>query len=95
MTSGMADGAALDLDELIHPRVEPEIASVLGEPVEGPGVTVADVLAATRYVCPALDVIDSRYEASPSPISTRSPTTPPRPRSRWGPTTPRLRAISR
>jgi 2-oxo-3-hexenedioate decarboxylase len=64
VTSGMAraDGAVLDLGELIHPRVEPEIAFVLGEPLEGPSVTVADVLAATRYVCPALDVIDSRYE---------------------------------
>jgi 2-oxo-3-hexenedioate decarboxylase len=64
VTSGMAlaDGAVLDLAELIHPRVEPEIAFVLGEGLEGPGVTVWDVLAASRYVCPALDVIDSRYE---------------------------------
>lgn len=64
VTSGMArnSGSRLLLEELIHPRVEPEIAFVLGEPLEGPGVTVADVLAATRYVCPALDVIDSRYE---------------------------------
>lgn len=64
VTSGMlhGDGAVLELDRLIHPRVEPEIAFVLGRPLEGPGVTVTDVLAATRYVCPALDVIDSRYE---------------------------------
>ncbi|GAY08478.1 2-keto-4-pentenoate hydratase [Pseudonocardia sp. N23] len=64
VTSGMVrtSGSRLSLEELIHPRVEPEIAFVLGQPLEGPGVTVADVLAATRYVCPALDVIDSRYE---------------------------------
>ncbi|MGW3284296.1 2-keto-4-pentenoate hydratase [Streptomyces sp. NPDC001002] len=64
ITAGMArqSGTRLALGELIHPRVEPEIAFVLGEALEGPGVTVADVLAATRYVCPALDVIDSRYE---------------------------------
>ncbi|MDQ0380927.1 2-keto-4-pentenoate hydratase [Amycolatopsis thermophila] len=64
VTSGMvrASGTRLPLKELIHPRVEPEIAFVLGAPLEGPGVTVADVLAATRYLCPALDVIDSRYE---------------------------------
>jgi 2-oxo-3-hexenedioate decarboxylase len=63
VTSDMvrASGSRLPLAELIHPRVEPEIAFVLGEALEGPGVTVADVLAATRYVCPALDVIDSRY----------------------------------
>ncbi|MDV7241804.1 MULTISPECIES: 2-keto-4-pentenoate hydratase [Rhodococcus] len=64
VTSGMlrSSGSRLSLKELIHPRVEPEIAFVLGEPLEGPDVTVADVLAATRYLCPALDVIDSRYE---------------------------------
>ncbi|QUQ72432.1 2-keto-4-pentenoate hydratase [Kutzneria sp. CA-103260] len=64
VTGGMLrpSGSRLRLKELIHPRVEPEIAFVLGEALEGPGVTVADVLAATRCVCPALDVIDSRYE---------------------------------
>jgi 2-oxo-3-hexenedioate decarboxylase len=64
VTSGMVhlDGSALNLKDFIHPRVEPEIAFVLAEPLEGPGVSVTDVLAATRFVCPALDVIDSRYE---------------------------------
>jgi 2-oxo-3-hexenedioate decarboxylase len=64
VTSGMLrrSGERLPLKELIHPRVEPEIAFVLGEPLEGPEVGVADVLAATRYLVPALDVIDSRYE---------------------------------
>ncbi|MFI5709350.1 2-keto-4-pentenoate hydratase [Kribbella sp. NPDC051620] len=63
VTSDMlADGAALDLDRLIHPRVEPEIAFVLADALDGPGVTAADVLAATAYVCVALDVIDSRYD---------------------------------
>jgi 2-oxo-3-hexenedioate decarboxylase len=64
VTSGMlrASGERLRLDELIHPRVEPEIAFVLGAPLEGPGVQIADVLAVTRYLVPALDVIDSRYE---------------------------------
>lgn len=64
VTSGMLrnSGERLSLKELIHPRVEPEIAFVLGEPLEGPDVRVADVLAATRYLVPALDVIDSRYE---------------------------------
>lgn len=64
VTSGMVRGSGerLPLKELIHPRVEPEIAFVLGEPLEGPDVGIADVLAATRYLVPALDVIDSRYE---------------------------------
>ncbi|MET7992664.1 fumarylacetoacetate hydrolase family protein [Amycolatopsis sp. NPDC005232] len=64
VTSGMsrASGSRLSLKDLIHPRVEPEIAFVLGEALEGPDVTVSDVLGATRYLCAALDVIDSRYE---------------------------------
>ncbi|HWD03305.1 MAG TPA: fumarylacetoacetate hydrolase family protein [Amycolatopsis sp.] len=64
VTSGMArpSGTRLALSELVHPRVEPEVAFVLGQALEGPDVTIADVLAATRHVCPALDVIDSRYE---------------------------------
>lgn len=45
---------------LIQPRVEPEIAFVLKSALRGPGVSVHDVLAATDYVVPALEVIDSR-----------------------------------
>lgn len=52
----------LPLERFIHPRVEPEVAFVLKDPVTGPNATAADVLAATRYVCAALDVIDSRFE---------------------------------
>jgi 2-keto-4-pentenoate hydratase len=55
-------GAPLEMDRLIHPRVEPEVAFVLADPVAGPDATGSDVLAATAYVCAALDVIDSRYE---------------------------------
>jgi len=48
--------------ELIHPRIEPEIAVVMGEDLEGPDVTPAQAVAAVRWVLPALEVIDSRYE---------------------------------
>ena len=47
--------------ELIHPRLEPELAFIIGERLRGPGVTTPQVLAATRAVVPALEVIDSRY----------------------------------
>ncbi|GAI43033.1 unnamed protein product, partial [marine sediment metagenome] len=43
-------------------KVEAEIAFVLGKDIEGPGITGAQVLAATAYVVPALEIIDSRYE---------------------------------
>jgi 2-keto-4-pentenoate hydratase len=47
---------------LCAPRVEVEVAFVLGEPLPAPGCTVADVLRCTAYVCPALEIIDSRIE---------------------------------
>lgn len=53
-------GISLDASELIAPRVEPEIAFILGGRLAGPGVTREDVIAATDYVVPALEVIDSR-----------------------------------
>lgn len=56
----VADGAALRRDDLVAPRVEAEIAFVLDEEVRGPGVNIATVLTATRYVFAALEVVDSR-----------------------------------
>jgi 2-keto-4-pentenoate hydratase len=44
----------------IQPRIEPEVAFVLSAPLRGPGLTVADVIAATGFVLPALEIIDSR-----------------------------------
>ncbi len=49
------------VDTLIHPRVEPEIVLIIGQRLAGPGVSAADVLAATDWVCCGLEVIDSRY----------------------------------
>ena len=53
-------GGAAPLEALIHPKVEPEIALVLGEELQAP-VGVADVLAAVRWMVPALEIVDSRY----------------------------------
>lgn len=46
---------------LIHPKVEPEIAFLIGEDLQGTKITADDVLKATKYVVPALEIIDSRY----------------------------------
>ena len=54
-------GAAVRCDSYIQPRVEPEIAFLLGRDLEGPSVTAAQVLAATEAVFGAIDVLDSRY----------------------------------
>nr|ACA01540.1 4-oxalocrotonate decarboxylase [Geobacillus stearothermophilus] len=55
-------GGAIHMSELIHPKVEVEIAFILGEDLEGPHVTSTQVLSATKYVAPALEIIDSRYQ---------------------------------
>jgi len=46
--------------ELLQPRIEAEIAIVLGRELRGPGVTDEDVLAGCDYVAPALEIVDSR-----------------------------------
>jgi 2-oxo-3-hexenedioate decarboxylase len=55
------DGEEIRIDELIHPKVEPEIAFVTKTDLHGPGCHIGDVLAATDFVVPAMEVIDSRY----------------------------------
>jgi 2-keto-4-pentenoate hydratase len=54
------DGGEVDTGTLIAPMVEPELTFLLGADLKGPGVTAADVLAATVSVAPSLEVIDSR-----------------------------------
>ena len=55
----VADGGTT-ADRYCAPRVEPEVAFVLDAPLHGAGCTVADVLRATAFVVPALEIIDSR-----------------------------------
>ncbi|MFT3956414.1 MAG: 2-oxo-hepta-3-ene-1,7-dioic acid hydratase [Piscinibacter sp.] len=57
-----AQGGDIPVSRFIAPRVEVELAFVLGKPLKGPGVTLCDVLAATEYVTPALEIIDARIE---------------------------------
>ena len=55
------DGGSCQVGELIHPKVEPEIAFVTKHELKGPGCHLGSVLAATDFVIPAIEVIDSRY----------------------------------
>jgi len=57
-------GRILDIamNRFIAPRVEVELAFVLKSPLRGPDVDVAQVLAATDYVTPAIEIIDARIE---------------------------------
>lgn len=45
---------------LVQPRAEGEIAFILSADLSGPGVTAADVLAATEFVVPCFEIVDSR-----------------------------------
>ncbi|PVV08881.1 MAG: 2-oxo-3-hexenedioate decarboxylase [gamma proteobacterium symbiont of Ctena orbiculata] len=56
------DGGEIETDQLIHPKVEAELAFVTKAPLKGPGCHIGNVLAATDFVIPAVEIIDSRYE---------------------------------
>lgn len=57
----LARGEDLVVASLGQPRVEPEIAFGLRAALSGADVTGADVLRATEWVAPAIEVLDSRY----------------------------------
>jgi 2-oxo-hept-3-ene-1,7-dioate hydratase len=57
-----AQGGDIPINRFIAPRVEVELAFVLGRPLQGPAVTIFDVLSATDYVTPAIEIIDARIE---------------------------------
>jgi 2-keto-4-pentenoate hydratase len=54
------EGVEVDCSTMIWPRVEPEVAFQLKGDLRGPGVTAEQVIEATEYLIPALEVIDSR-----------------------------------
>ncbi|MCT2401443.1 2-oxo-hept-4-ene-1,7-dioate hydratase [Novosphingobium mangrovi (ex Huang et al. 2023)] len=56
------DGHDIPMDRFIEPRVEVELAFILKQPLKGPGCTLYDVLNATDYVTPAIEIIDARIE---------------------------------
>ena len=56
------DGAKIPTERFIKPRLEVELAFVMGQDLAGPAVRVHDVIRATEFVVPALEVIDYRTE---------------------------------
>ena len=57
----IAPDGALRIEKRLHPKVEPEIAFIMGKPLAGEFVTVPDVMMATDAVAPAFEIIDSRF----------------------------------
>ncbi|TFF36044.1 2-oxo-hept-4-ene-1,7-dioate hydratase [Pseudomonas sp. RIT623] len=56
------EGSDIPFSRFIVPRVEVELAFILGKPLKGPDVTLFDVLEATEWVIPALEIIDARIQ---------------------------------
>jgi 2-oxo-hept-3-ene-1,7-dioate hydratase len=57
-----ADGARIEASRFIKPRIEVELSFILSEDLEGPSVRTYDVMRATEYIVPAVEIIDSRLE---------------------------------
>jgi len=69
------DGAELPMSRFIVPRLEVELAFVLARPLRGPHCTIFDVLNATDYVTPAVEIIDARlHQIDPESKVTRKVT---------------------
>jgi 2-oxo-hept-3-ene-1,7-dioate hydratase len=67
-----ADGGLVPSDRFIGTRVEAELAFVMKTRLAGPGCTMFDVLNATDFVVPALEILDTRIErVDPQTKSTR------------------------
>lgn len=63
LTDRMArpESSAIKTSDLVHPRVECEVAFVMKKALKGPHCSLQDVLDATDYVLPAVEIIDSRF----------------------------------
>ncbi|WP_338469322.1 fumarylacetoacetate hydrolase family protein [Niallia sp. XMNu-256] len=61
-TMVVENGGTIDVKDMLQPKVEGEIAFILKEDLKGPNVTAVDVIQATDYVVPALEIVDSRVQ---------------------------------
>jgi 2-oxo-hept-3-ene-1,7-dioate hydratase len=56
------DGSQIAHATYCRPRVEVELAFVLGKTLKGPGIGLPEVLRATEYVIPAMEIVDARLQ---------------------------------
>ncbi|WP_305473857.1 2-keto-4-pentenoate hydratase [Bacillus sp. EB600] len=61
-TMVVENGGTIDTKDMLLPKVEGEIAFILKKDLKGPNVTAVDVIQATDYVVPALEIVDSRVQ---------------------------------
>lgn len=62
LLASMVATESVAASSLIAPRIEGEVAFLLDRDLEGPGITYADVVYATRYVMPCFEIVDSRIK---------------------------------
>ncbi|MDF2180541.1 2-oxo-3-hexenedioate decarboxylase [Neptuniibacter sp. CAU 1671] len=55
------ENSVITTEDLVHPKVECEVAFVTKDDLTGPDCTAAQVMAATDYVLPSIEIIDSRF----------------------------------
>jgi 2-oxo-hept-3-ene-1,7-dioate hydratase len=55
-----SDGGEIPVSRFIEPRLECELAFIMGRPLSGPNCTIFDVLSATDYIVPTVEIVDSR-----------------------------------
>lgn len=67
------DAGTVPADRFIQPRIEAEIAFIMKAPLRGPGIDIYDVLNATDYIAPAIEILDTRiFRADPDTGRKRS-----------------------
>ncbi|MEN9538990.1 MAG: hypothetical protein RLZZ126_1225 [Pseudomonadota bacterium] len=66
----IADGAQIEAARYVNPRIEVELGFVMGADLSGVGCTVADVMRATEFVTPALEVIAYRTQVPRAIVDT-------------------------
>jgi 2-keto-4-pentenoate hydratase len=59
-TMDIPNGGTIPMEPLFNPKVEGELAFVLKKDLKGPAVTIEDVLEATEYIVPSIEIVDSR-----------------------------------
>ncbi len=56
------NGSSISLKDLMQPKVEAEVAFVLGDDLDGDGLTIVDLLASIDYALPAIEIVGSRIK---------------------------------
>lgn len=65
----LPEGSSYPMSKFFAPMIEIEIAFVMKHALKGPGVLPVDVLRATDFVLPAIELVDFRYEREPGLVS--------------------------